>query len=64
MDLDYDVYIDRVAEQLEVDAFNQQELKIIEGCFERNWEISVAANLIETHWKNEEEDYNSFGDYD
>lgn len=65
--MDYDSYIDRVAEQLDVDAFNLEELKIIEGCFERKWEINIAADLIKAHWMKEEEDdedYNMHGDYD
>ena len=60
---DYDTYIDKVSDCLDVQAFNHQELKIIESCFERKWEIKVAADLIRTHWK-KEEDYNMHGDYD
>lgn len=64
--MDYDAYIDIISTQLQVNSFNAEELKIIEGCFERDWEIEIAIDLIQTSWAKEEhsEDYNTFGTYD
>jgi hypothetical protein len=64
----YDAYIDMVANQLFADAFNLEELKIIEECFDKKWEFTVAADLVRAHWMTEEdgeeEDYNMHGDFD
>lgn len=68
--MDYDAYVNEVSDQLEVNSFNREELEIIEGCFDKKWEAKIAASLIETHWQvnefdnDDEEDYNSSGDYD
>lgn len=61
--MDYDAYIDMVADKLSVDALNTKEIKIVEGCFERKWEVSIAADLVRAHWM-EEEDYNMHGNFD
>ncbi len=65
--MNYDAYIDMVANQLFADAFNTEELKIIEECFEKKWQFTVAADLVRAYWMKEddgEEDYNMHGDFD